>query len=97
MRGRDRGDSRDAVDGFIGEEEDEMIVYDGYVVGWWRCGKKVPRGVDGRICGIHTLLYGAGVEEFCQRWADRFQESNESVYSNCFGVVTGFALGIYSG
>lgn len=42
MRGRDGGDAEDAVDGFIGEEGNEMIVYDGYVVGWWGSREEVP-------------------------------------------------------
>lgn len=67
------GDAGDAVDGFVGEVGDDMVVYDGDVVGWWGCGEEIPRGVDDGVCGIHALLDCTGVEEPCQTWANSFE------------------------
>ena len=76
MGGGDGGDAGEAVDGFVGEERDEVVVYDGDVVGWWGSGEEVPGGVDGGVRGVHGLLYGAGVEEFGQTWADGFEDTD---------------------
>lgn len=69
-------DSGDAVDGLVREEGDEVVVYYGNVVGWWGSWEEVPGGINGRVCSMHAILDGAGVEEFCEAWADGFEISD---------------------